>query len=145
MATKSRAMLILGVLLATAGSLWAQQKADDIPDAPSATRPIPPPEPPSNRPGANVDETPDAPPANDPGANAPAGSGEMPRSTPDSTDQKPAPPTMPPITTVPTGSVPRDFESQQDVNYTIRATTNLVLVPVMVKDAEGRLVGGAGF
>lgn len=49
---------------------------------------------------------------------------------------------MPPVTTVPAGSVPRDADSKEDVNYTIRSTTNLVLVPVMVKDNSGRLVGG---
>jgi VWFA-related protein len=48
---------------------------------------------------------------------------------------------MPPIRTVPAGSVPRDVDTGQDL-YTIRKTTNLVLVPVMVKDNDGRLVGG---
>jgi VWFA-related protein len=49
---------------------------------------------------------------------------------------------MPPVKTVPEGSVPKDAETGQDVGYTIRTTTNLVLVPVMVKDNNGRLVGG---
>ena len=49
---------------------------------------------------------------------------------------------MPPITTVPAGSVPKDAESQQDLDYTIRVTTNLVVVPVMVKDTSGRMVNG---
>ena len=43
MATKTSAVLILGLTLLLAGALAAQQKPDDIPDAPSATRPIPPP------------------------------------------------------------------------------------------------------
>jgi len=30
----------------------------------------------------------------------------------------------------------------EDLDYTIKVTTNLVLVPVMVADAEGRLIGG---
>jgi len=49
---------------------------------------------------------------------------------------------MPPITTVPAGSVPRDTESHQDLDYTIRVTTNLVVVPVLVKDNGGRMVNG---
>jgi hypothetical protein len=48
---------------------------------------------------------------------------------------------MPPVTTVPAGSVPKDEETGEDL-YKIRVTTNLVLVPVTVKDGEGRLVGG---
>ena len=49
MVTKTHAVLILGLTLLLAGALAAQQKPEDIPDAPSATRPIPPPEPPSPR------------------------------------------------------------------------------------------------
>jgi len=48
---------------------------------------------------------------------------------------------MPPVVTVPAGSVPKDLESGDDL-YKIRVTTNLVLVPVTVKDSAGRLVGG---
>src|ERR1700678_1108567 len=80
MATKTSAILIMGLTFLLAGAVAAQQKPDDIPDAPSATRPIPPPELPSPRPGAE-DETakPDAPTA-DPGAGVTTGSKEMPRS-----------------------------------------------------------------
>ncbi|MBZ5666576.1 MAG: VWA domain-containing protein [Acidobacteriia bacterium] len=142
MATKIRSLGVLVLTLLLAGALAGQQKPEDIPDAPSATRPIPPPEPPSPRPGAEEEPQPETPPAKAPGEGVTTGSKELPRSTPDATDQKPTPPPMPPITTVPAGSVPRDAESGQDVGFTIRATTNLVLVPVMVKDSEGRLVGG---
>lgn len=48
---------------------------------------------------------------------------------------------MPPVKTVPAGSVPRDLETGNDL-YTITVTKNLVLVPVTVKDSAGRLVGG---
>jgi VWFA-related protein len=138
MVTKTSAVLVLGLTLLLAGSLAAQQKPDDIPDAPSATRPIPPPEPPSPRREA---EEPDTPPAKESGEGVTTGSKELPHSAPDSTDQKPTPPPMPPVKTVPAGSVPKDLETGQDL-YTIRTTTNLVLVPVMVKDTAGRLVGG---
>jgi VWFA-related protein len=49
---------------------------------------------------------------------------------------------MPPVKTVPAGSVPKDAETGQDVGYTIRIYPTLVMVPVTVTDSEGRLVGG---
>ena len=145
MARKISTVLILGLTLLLAGALAAQQKPEEIPDAPSATRPIPPPEPPSPRPGANEETTPDAPPPDNSGAGVTTGSKEMPRSAPDSasekTEEKLPPPPMPPVKTVPAGSVPRDLETGNDL-YTITVTKNLVLVPVTVKDSAGRLVGG---
>ena len=48
---------------------------------------------------------------------------------------------MPPVTTVPEGSVPRDMETREDL-YKITSTVNLVLVPVSVKDTTGRPVDG---
>ena len=54
MATKISTVLILGLtLLLAAGGRRQQQKPEDIPDAPSATRPIPPPSPQS---AAGADE-----------------------------------------------------------------------------------------
>jgi VWFA-related protein len=50
----------------------------------------------------------------------------------------PAPP-MPPVKTVPAGSVP---DTGEDVYKLPPVTVNLVLVPVMVTDADGRLIGG---
>jgi VWFA-related protein len=145
MAMKISGVVILGLTLLLAGALAGQQKPEDIPDAPSATRPIPPPEPPSPRPGADEEANPDAPPADNSGAGVTTGSKEMPRSAPDAArekaDEKPAPPPMPPVRTVPAGSVPRDSETGDDL-YKITVTTNLVLVPVTVTDSQGRLVGG---
>ena len=88
MVTKTRAVLILGLTLLLAGALAAQQKPEDIPDAPSATRPIPPPEPPSPRQEAEDETQPDAPPADNSGAGVTTGSKEMPRSAPDSASEK---------------------------------------------------------
>jgi len=146
MAMQISGVAILGLTLFLAGGLAGQQKPEDIPDAPSATRPIPPPEPPSPRPGADEEANPDAPPADNSGAGVTTGSKEMPRSAPDAArekaDEKPAPPPpMPPVRTVPAGSVPRDSETGDDL-YKITVTTNLVLVPVTVTDSQGRLVGG---
>ena len=125
MVTETSALLRLGLSLLLVGlladALAAQRRPEDIPDAPSATRPMPPPEPPSPRPGANNDEEtqPNAPPADNSGAGVTTGSKELPRSTPDSaspkTEAKPAPPPMPPVTTVPAGSVPKDMNTGEDV------------------------------
>lgn len=141
MGTKTSGLLILGLTLLLAGVLMGQQKPEDIPDAPSASRPIPPPAPPSPRPGADDGTLPDAPPPDSSGEGVTTGSKELPRSAPDA-DQKPAPPPMPQVRTVPAGSVPKDAETGQDVGYTISINPTFVMVPVMVKDNEGRLVGG---
>ena len=136
MATKINTALILGLTLWRAGALAAQEKPEDIPDAPSATRPIPPPSP---RQEANEESKPYVPPAD--GSGVTTGSKELPRSAPDSTAQQPAPPPMPPVKTMPAGSVPKDLDTGQDL-YTITVIKNLVQVPVTVTDREGRLVGG---
>jgi VWFA-related protein len=141
MTMKKSPVLILGLMLSLAGVAAAQQKTDEIPDAPSATRPIPPPEAPSPRPGADDQASPDMPTADNSGAEGISSSKDIPRSTPDTTNEKPAPPPMPPIRTVPAGGVPKDLETGQDL-YTIRTTVNLVMVPVMVKDSDGRLLNG---
>ncbi|MGA7561173.1 MAG: VWA domain-containing protein, partial [Terriglobales bacterium] len=143
MATKISAAIRLGLTLGLAlclvSAAAAQQKPEDIPDAPSATRPIPPPPAPSPRQEAEEEAKPETPPAN-----ATPNLGGIPRSTPDDANQTPPPPppAMPPIKTVPAGSVPKDVETGQDVGFTITHVTNLVLVPVTVKDTDGRLVGG---
>jgi len=131
---------VLTLILLLAGAAWAQQKPEDIPDAPSATRPIPPPAPPSPRPGAQDTAPETAPP--DESRSVPASqpvptSSELPRPA---TDQ-PAPPKMPPVVTVPEGSVPRDLETHEEL-YKIPVYVNLVLLPVSVKDSNGRPING---
>lgn len=49
---------------------------------------------------------------------------------------------MPPVTTVPEGSLPREPGSPRDELYTLKKNVNFVLVPVTVKDLEGHLVSG---
>jgi VWFA-related protein len=143
--------------------VWAQQQQpQDIPDAPSASRPVQP--------------FPTAPPASKPPDSAPAQpapqdmpSNEVPRSqepprddtpanppAPSSLDQPPAEsnipssseapsqtPKMPPVKTVPAGSVPpAEVSGSRDDLPTFRVSTNFVVVPVTVKDFQGRLVEG---
>lgn len=144
-ATRTSALLILGLSLLLPGSLRAQdqQKPEEVPDAPSAVRPIPPPEPPSPRPGADQGSQPDN--SSEGGeSSSKTTSQEPPHSAPDvpaqNVDQTP-PPRMPEIKTVPAGSVPRDKDTGVDL-FTIRREANLVLVPVAVKDPDGRMVNG---
>ena len=143
MTWKTGWLLIIGLSLLSAAIL-AQQKPEDIPDAPSASRPIPPPTPPSAREEAEGQSAPDSASQDDAGAGVTTGSKELPRTAPnsaDSTSDTPPPPPMPPVRTVPAGSVPKDSETGADL-YTITVTTNLVMVPVTVKDNSGRMVGG---
>ena len=146
MATKTTALLILGLSLLIVAVLPAQQqKPEDIPDAPSATRPIPPPPAPSPREEAQGENQPDSTAPDASGNGVTTGSKELPRTSSDVPGQntgQSAPPPMPPIKTVPAGSVPRDLESGQDIGYTIKVNANLVLVPVTVKDNDGRMVNG---
>ena len=127
---------VLGFILLLGAPLGAQQKSEDIPDAPSATRPIPPPAAPSPRPGIPEETKPDN---AQPGESRslPVTDNAPPRSDADETTSTSVPP-MPPVVTVPEGSVPRDLET----GTTIPVIVNFVLVPVTVKDNDGRLVGG---
>jgi VWFA-related protein len=143
-ATKAGAALILGLSLLLVSTLRAQnqQKPEDIPDAPSVAQP-PLPEPASPRPGTEPEAQPDA--SDNAESSSKTTSQEPPRSAPDLPAQnlnQTTPPPMPPIKTVPAGSVPRDKDTGEELNYTIRITPNLVLVPVTVKDPDGRMVNG---
>src|SRR4051794_32827953 len=93
-----------------------QQTQQNVPDAPSATRPAT--QLPKNVP----------PPAT---------------TAPDATQQpNPAPPPPSTIKTVPSGSVPNDSTPSRDDLYKIIVRVNQVTVPVTVKDSNGRLVEG---
>ncbi|MFZ3341124.1 MAG: VWA domain-containing protein [Terriglobales bacterium] len=136
------ALLIVGLCLLLPAALRAQeqQKPEDIPDAPSAAQPLPPPSP---RTDADQGNQPDA--SNTGESSSKGTSEEPPHSAPDLPAEnvnQTAPPPMPPIKTVPAGSVPKDKESGEDVGYTFKKVVNLVLVPVTVKDEDGRMVNG---
>jgi len=148
MRNKACTLLVLGLgLLLTPGlltpSLRAQQSSDQIPDAPSATRPVPPPEAPSPRPGADEARSPDNATPNTSGGTGSSSSRDLPRSpseTAPPSDQTPPP--MPPVKTVPPGSVPAEPVGGEPGYKLPPVFTNLVIVPVTVKDADGRMVNG---
>ncbi len=109
------------------------QSSQDIPDAPSTVQP----------------------PAPKPAIPAGSSSGlpDLPRPTDraDRPEGKPAAPPMPPVDTVPPGTfpdatsqngIPRNQINPKDDLYRILVTTNLVQIPVMVKDGQGRRVDG---
>jgi VWFA-related protein len=141
MRNKTCGLLVLGLVLFLTAGLPAQQSPDQIPDAPSATRPVPPPESPSPRPGAEESTTTDNS-APDNGGVGSSSSADLPRTPPDAAPApNQTPPPMPPVTTVPPGSVPA--ESDNSIPYKLNPViTNLVIVPVTVKDGDGRMVNG---
>lgn len=152
MTTKTSTLLILGLNLLLASSLTAQQqKPEEIPDAPSATRPLPPPPAPSAREEAQQANQPDSTPPGTSGNGVTSGSKELPHSDQAESSSKgnvnpgssqAPPPPMPPVTTVPSGSVPKDLETGAETGYVVKSYPNLVLVPVTVKDRDGRMVNG---
>ena len=145
--TKQAIAVVLGMLLfAMTATAWAQQKTDDIPDAPSASQPLPPP--PAIQGAKTPTQPPDSSEPPESSSRAPKedeipASDEPPR-TPEA-DTEPAaatPPPMPPVTTVPEGDVAPDMESPPDDLVKIVVPVNNVVVPVTVKDSNGRLVSG---
>jgi VWFA-related protein len=145
MVKKNRAVMLGTLIVLLTGSGFAQQKPEEVPDAPSASRPIPPPTLPTSNPPASQDEGPESSSADEslpqPTTEL-APSNEPPHSVPDDADQKTSPPPMPPVKTVPEGTVAVDSENPREDLYKIGVTVNYVVVPVTVKDGEGRLVSG---
>ena len=115
------------VLLGSSFLLAQQQPRQDIPDAPSASKPVQQFPPPST-PGTPAQGSEDQAPAPDPGAPP---------------DQPPPPPD---IKTVPEGgasSVPSTSSNSREQLFTLRRDVNFVAVPVTVKDKNtGRMVNG---
>jgi len=121
--------LLFLVLLAASLSTAQQQPKQDIPDAPSATKPIqqfPPP----NSPGTS--------------ASKPADQGPSPdQETQNDQSNPPAPP--PNIRTIPEGGATPDpsASTSRDQLFTLRRDVNFVAVPVTVKEKNtGRMVPG---
>lgn len=147
--------LALAVPAARAQSTGAQnppppatsQPAQNIPDAPSAVQP-PPPKLPNAKPDnqKKPDEIPfpgDAP--QQPQGQQSDQSAEQPADRPidqQVDQQKQTPPPMPPVETIPAGSAPKNQINPKEDLYTIVKPVNFVLIPVMVKDPDGRRVDG---
>jgi VWFA-related protein len=116
-----------------------KKQSDDIPDAPSTVQPPAPKPAPEPEVPPNPSQSPE--------------SGQFPNSSSSQQgdQEKPAPPAMPPVQTVPPGNTeantqgtgPRNqLNPKEDLGFTLRVTTNFVQIPVMVKDKQGRRVDG---
>ncbi len=135
----------LAAFLLASGVAIAQQaeqkKKEDIPDAPSATRPFPVTLPPSSAPPQSNPGTPppnQAPPTEaNPAAPADANSLAEPTYAPGV-----APPPPMNVKTVPEGGATDEGGSSDEKLLTLRTNVNQVVVPVMVKDGSGRMVNG---
>jgi len=101
--------------------------AQDIPDAPSTVQPPPPPEAKLPAQAPNVS-------GSSPSQSAPANEAGQPTG-------ETAPPPMPPVQTVPPGTVPKQSPAKDEL-YRLTVSTNFVEVPVTVKDHDGRRVDG---
>ena len=115
----------------------ANSQSQDIPDAPSVVQPpapkpaLPPPSQSQSEPAQTPDSIPfpgDAPKSQSPNSQ--------------NQDQQPPPPPMPPIQTVPAGSIPRNQINPAEDLYKLVVPVNFVQLPVMVKDSDGRRVDG---
>lgn len=137
-------LLGLGVAVGQQQSPAQPDQKQEIPDAPSATRPpqafpsSPPPEPqvpPSSEApsGGQQGPTEQAPPANE----APPSS----TAAPNPQEETPGPPPPLKITTVPEGGATPDQAGGQDL-YKIVTGVNQVIVPVRVTDESGHMVNG---
>jgi len=141
------AILLFLLALGTAAAYQqAQQQPDqkqDIPDAPSASRPpqpfpnAPPVEPEGTPPSEASPEAGKTPSGND----APPSSGNPAPSAPE--NQSTEPPHPLDVKTVPEGGAAPDAgSSSQDALYKLSVNVNEVVVPVRVTDDSGRLVNG---
>jgi VWFA-related protein len=136
-------MLAVGVFFglsalgqSTGGQSQGNAQSQDIPDAPSTVQPpAPKPTPP-----------PVSQPAEDKGKEQEqAQPTETPKTQPTEPapqEQQAAPPQMPPVQTVPPGSLPTNQINPKEDLYKLVVPVNFVLVPVMVKDSQGRRVDG---
>ena len=134
-----KAFSAVAALSLICGTLAAQQQEkpkQDIPDAPSASRPFP--NAPLQGPAPQNQAPPEqAPPPPNQAPPTSSGTTEEPVYAP---GVAPAPPFN--VTTVPPGGAPAGHTAGSDELFKITVNTNQVVVPVMVKDDSGRLVNG---
>src|SRR5579864_5113940 len=103
------------------------QPSQDIPDAPSTVQPPAPKEQPALPPDASRSTN----------------SIPFPGEATQPPDQpKETPPPTPPVQTIPPGSRPRNQINPKEDLYTISVSANVVQIPVLVKNSDGRRVDG---
>jgi len=149
MSRKTGAIVLAALMLCVFAGGWAQQKSDQVPDAPSASQPPAPTPFPAKAP---ADTQPPRPSSSEDQAEQPPSELKAPTDPPRSADQPAeqptAPPPMPAVKTVPEGSsapatLNPDRENAREELYTLPpVTVSYVVVPVTVKDNDGRLVSG---
>lgn len=139
--TLAATVVALGLFSGTIAAQQQEQSKQDIPDAPSASRPFP------NVPPTGHAPQDQSPPNQAPPNQAPPPPNQAPPTSSAPTEDPvyapgvaPAPPFN--VSTVPAGSVPTERGPGGDELYKIVTNVNQVLVPVMVKDDSGRLVNG---
>jgi VWFA-related protein len=125
-----------------------QKKKDDIPDAPSASRPLPgnlpppsnpssPNPPPSNPSPSNLGTQPNQAPPNDANPASPPDANSLPEPT-----YAPGVAAPTKSATAPAAGTTQEGGAANEEIFKIRSNVNQVLVPVMVKDSSGRMVNG---
>jgi VWFA-related protein len=124
------------------------QPAQDIPDAPSAVQP-PMPKPPAIPAATPDNPAPNSAPETDTNKKAKPDPFPFPDQQQDPNlhkdtgdDSQQAAPAMPPVQTVPAGNIPRNQLDPKDDIYKLVVRVNVVQIPVMVKDSQGRRVDG---
>jgi VWFA-related protein len=110
----------------------------DIPDAPSSVQPpsATPEPPPIPRPEEKK------PVERDPWTNQPINKPPASQPSPAPDGAASAPPPMPPVRTLPPGSSAKRTDGEDQLQTLIRVHTNLVQVPVTVRNRDGRMVDG---
>jgi len=141
--TPAAMLLAFCLFSGVADAQQTEQKKDDIPDAPSASRPFPGPVPPPSAPRPANQPRPDSgtPPPNQ--APPPEANPAAPADTDEPTYAPGVAP--PPATngkTVPEGGATQEGGSADEQLFKLRSNVNQVIVPVMVKDDSGRMVNG---
>ena len=139
MGRTGKAFSAVAALSLICGTLAAQQPEkpkQDIPDAPSSSRPFP--NAPLQGPAPQNQRPPEQPPP--PPNQAPPTSSSSTEDPVYAPGVAPAPPFN--VTTVPQGGAPAGHTAGSDELFKITVNTNQVVVPVMVKDDSGRLVNG---
>ncbi len=143
MKTVGRSLVIFAVLLVLTSPVWGQETLPDAPkpqpgaadQQPSTKIPLPPPSP------ANT-ASPEGQ-APDQQQQPPAQQQQQQPTQPQPENTEPAPPPKKPvITTVPQGGETRVPEAPQDQLAKVVKTVNFVVVPVTIKDGNGRPVYG---